>query len=92
MLDFVVKMLNLVERYDDTVYINIFNPEHLYTVVWNLLQNIARKQISLSIELVLSSAINSDVSMVMRWWLRNILFLQKKMDIFVLFEPLPEDN
>ena len=66
MSDSEVKMSNLVERYDDTVYINIFNPEHLYTVVWNLLQNIARKQILLSIELVLSPAINSDVSMVMR--------------------------
>ena len=83
MSDSEVKMSNLVERYDDTVYINIFNPEHLYTVVWNLLQNIARKQILLSIELVLSPAINSDVSMVMRGWLRNILFLQKKMAISI---------
>ena len=83
MPDSAVKMSNLVDRYDDAVYINIFNPEHLYTVVWNLLQNIARKQISLSIELVLSPAINSDVSMVMRGWLRNILFLQKKMGISI---------
>ena len=83
MPDSAVKMSNLVERYDDTAYINIFNPEHLYTVVWNLLQNIARKQISLSIELVLSPAINADVSMVMRGWLRNILFLQKKMGISI---------
>ena len=83
MPDSEMKMSNLVERYDDTVYINIFNPEHLYTVVWNLLQNIARKQILLSIELVLSPAINSDVSMVMRGWLRNILFLQKKMAISI---------
>ena len=83
MPDSAVKMSNLVDRYDDAVYINIFNPEHLYTVVWNLLQNIARKQISLSIELMLSPAINSDVSMVMRGWLRNILFLQKKMGISI---------
>ena len=67
----------LVERVNETVYINMSGSENLHPVVSNLLENTAHKYVSVSLELWLSPAENTDIATTLRTWLRNILFCRR---------------
>ena len=73
----------LVERVNETVYINMSGSENLHPVVSNLLENTAHKYVSVSLELWLSPAENTDIATTLRTWLRNILFLQKSTGLTI---------
>lgn len=65
---------------EGVTYLNITNPEHLVGMVDKLLIYLPKKILKFSIELSLFPALSRDDGVVLKDWLRNILFLQNYLN------------
>ncbi|MDO1509044.1 MULTISPECIES: OmpA family protein [unclassified Neisseria] len=64
-------------------HVLVRNPEHLHSIASNLLNVHFKTTLALSIELSVFPALHHDVAIRLKDWLRNILFLQKRLGIVV---------
>lgn len=74
---------NKVNVSDGIAYIPVNNPEYLNKIALGLMDEYKSKPLFLGLALVCRPAKHSDITPLLKNWLRNILFLQKNIDACV---------
>ena len=65
---------------EGVTYLNIANPEHLVGIVDKLLTHLPKRTVKFSIELAIFPGLSREDGVVLKDWLRNILFLQNYLN------------
>lgn len=74
---------NKINVSDSIAYIPVNNPEYLNKIALGLMDEYKSKPLFLGLALVCRPAKHSDITPLLKNWLRNILFLQKNIDACV---------
>lgn len=75
--------MQLVCKNENIIYIRIANPEHLLGITSYLFEHHAAKTLSLCVELSIYPTLSTTLSIQLKDYLRNLLFLQKHFNFTV---------